>query len=174
MQCIDIFYQGELVRDMDHLEADVEHTLGAVKALIIAKHGGAGDMFIFLEDSEEPLDEGSTAVALAGPAGLKVHLHRCRHIEVAVTFAGEMVHRTFAPSTTVARVKAWAAQHKFGMTEEEAGEHVLQLVGTHDRPAPGVHIGTLATCPACRVAFDLVPDERVNGASNDEHDSGVA
>ena len=50
------------------------------------------------------------------------------------------------------------------MTEEEAGEHVLQIVGTQDRPPPGAHIGTLTSCPTCRVHFDLVPDERINGA----------
>ena len=50
------------------------------------------------------------------------------------------------------------------MTEEEAGEHVLQIAGTQDRPPPGAHIGTLTSCPACRVHFDLVPDERINGA----------
>ena len=31
--------------------------------------------------------------------------------------------------------------------------------------APGTHLGALATCAAgCRVSFDLVPDQRVNGA----------
>ncbi len=173
MKRIDIFYQGEVSRDMDHLEADVEHTLGAIKALIIAKHGGESGMLLFLEDREEPLNESLAVGSLGGTAGLKVHLHRCRHIEVAVTFAGEMVHRAFAPSATVARVKAWAAVHTFGMTEEEAGEHVLQIAGTHDRPAPGVHVGSLATCPTCRVALDLVADERVNGAADEGHGGSV-
>jgi hypothetical protein len=51
------------------------------------------------------------------------------------------------------------------MTEEEAGEHLLQIAGTTDRPTPGTHIGTLTSCPDCRVRFDLVPDERVNGSA---------
>ena len=50
------------------------------------------------------------------------------------------------------------------MTGEEAGEHVLQIAGTKDRPDPGTHLGTIASCPACKIAFDLVPDERVNGS----------
>ena len=49
------------------------------------------------------------------------------------------------------------------MTPEEAGEHVLQVAGTQERPAPGTHLGALTTHPTCKVAFDLVPDERVNG-----------
>jgi hypothetical protein len=62
-------------------------------------------------------------------------------------------------------VKRWAAEHKFGMSEEEAGEHVLQIAGGHDRPAPGTHIGSLTDSKACGLAFDLVADERVNGAA---------
>jgi hypothetical protein len=69
---------------------------------------------------------------------------------------------------TVARIKHWAAVTKFGMTEEEAGEHLLQIAGTQDRPTPGTHIGTLASSPECRVRFDLVPNERVNGAPKAE------
>jgi hypothetical protein len=51
------------------------------------------------------------------------------------------------------------------MSDEDAGEHVLQIAGTHDRPAPGTHIGTLTDGKVCALAFDLVADERVNGAS---------
>jgi len=51
------------------------------------------------------------------------------------------------------------------MTDEDAGEHVLQVAGSHDRPAPGTHIGALTDGKVCGLAFDLVPDQRVNGAS---------
>jgi len=84
---------------------------------------------------------------------------------LTVTFNGESVERRFPPSATVARVKRWAAEKKFGMSEDEAGEHVLQIASTHDRPAPGTHIGSLTESKICNLAFDLVPDERVNGAA---------
>jgi hypothetical protein len=164
MKPIDIFYQGERVHEMDHLETAVD-TIAAVKALILSKHGGEADVLVFLENGDEPLDEEIATHSLAGPTGLKLHLHRCRRVEVVVNFAGDTVERAFGPGVTVAHVKSWAAQHKFGMTKEEAGEHVLQIAGTQERPTPSTHIGTLATCPICRVAFDLVPNERVNGAS---------
>jgi len=165
MTSIDVFYQGEHIREIEHIEIDDGHSLAAVKALILGKHGGdAAALLLFLEDGDEPLDEATLVTTLGCVSGLKLHLHHCRHVEVAVTFAGETVHHSFRPGATVALVKRWAAERKFGMTEEEASEHRLQITGTQDRPAPGTHIGTLATCPACRVAFDLVPDERVNGA----------
>ena len=50
------------------------------------------------------------------------------------------------------------------MSAEEAGEHVLQIVGTHERPSPGTHVGALNDDKERVVAFDLVPDERVQGA----------
>src|SRR5262249_23601443 len=85
---------------------------------------------------------------------------RCPHfficpaapVEVAVSFNGETVHDRFGPGTTVARVKTWAAERKFGMTPQEAGEHVLQVAGTKDRPHPGTHLGSIAACPACRLS----------------------
>jgi hypothetical protein len=162
---IDIFYQGEHIREIDHLEADAKETFGTVRARLMEKHELDADVLLFLEDGEEPLNEAVTVETVAGKGGVKAHLHRCRRVEVAVTFAGETVNRDFGPGTTVAAVKRWAAEGKFGMTKEDAGEHVLQIAGTHDRPSPGTHIGTLAACPACRVIFDLVPDQRVNGAS---------
>ena len=163
MTSIDVFYQGEGIREIAHFEADPDHSFAAVKIAIIAKHGLARDTLIFLEDSDEPIDEQHLLRDHIGRAGIKAHLHRCRHVAVAVTFNAETVHHRFGPGTTVARVEKWAAEHKFGMTPQEAGEHVLQITGTKDRPDPGTHLGALASCPECRIAFDLVPNERVNG-----------
>jgi hypothetical protein len=67
-----------------------------------------------------------------------------------------------APSATIAKVKKWAAERKFGMSEEEEGEHALQITGTHERPAPNIHIGSLVSHPQekCRrqLAVAALPD----------------
>jgi len=164
MKTIDLFYQGEGVKEIEHLEIDPDTTFADLKARLIEKHGGVPDALLFVEDEDDPVDNKQTVKERAGGKSLKLHLNRCRHIEVSVTYNGETIVRKFAPAATVARVKRWAAERKFGMTEEEAGEHVLQIVGTHERPAPGTHIGALALRKSCALAFDLVPDERVNGA----------
>ena len=54
------------------------------------------------------------------------------------------------------------------MTQQEATHHHLQIAGTKDRPDPGAHLGTLASYPECKVAFDLVPDESVNGSGAEQ------
>ena len=164
MKLIDVFYQGEGLGEIGHLEASPEHTFSAVKALMIERHGITEEVFLFLEDCEEPVNEVVLVHQHASATGIKAHLHRCRRVEVSVTFNGETLHHRFSPATTVGHVKHWAAVTKLGMTEEESGEHVLQLPLTHHRPAPGTHIGALTTFPNCRVVFDLVADQRVNGA----------
>jgi hypothetical protein len=170
MASIDIFYQGEGIREIAHFEASPDHTFAAVKLALIERHGLAEDTLIFIEDRDEPVDEQCVVRDHVGRAGIKAHIHRCRHIDVGVTFNGKTVNHKFGPSTTVARVKKWAAETKFGMTPQEAGEHVLQISGTKDRPDPGTHIGTIAHDPECRIAFDLVANERINGACADEVD----
>jgi acetylornithine deacetylase/succinyl-diaminopimelate desuccinylase-like protein len=163
MTTIDIFYQGEGVQEIEHIEFGADGSFGALKAILAERHGFETDLLIFLEDTDEPIDEIILVREHVGPSGVKVHVHRCRHIEVATTFNGETVHHKFAPAATIARVKRWAAEHKFGMTAEEASEHVLQISGSHNRPAPGTHLGALPHSTKCQLAFDLVPDERVNG-----------
>ncbi len=168
MKIIDIFYQAEGLREIAHLEVGAEENFAALKEAIGKKHDLGGETFIFLEDADEPADLKKAAHGPDMKGGLKVHVHRCRHVQVSVTFNGETVQHPFAPSATIARVKKWAAERKFGMSEEEAGEHVLQITGTHERPAPNIHVGSLVAHPHCRIAFDLVPDERVNGAPGGE------
>ena len=165
MTSLDVFYQGEGIGEIAHIELDPGATFAILKTLLIEKHGVAHGALLFLEDEDEPLDEAMLVIDHGTGKGLKVHVHRCRHVEVTVTFNGETVERRFSPSATAARVKHWAAENKFGMSDEEAGEHVLQIAGTHDRPAPGTHIGALTDGKVCGLAFDLVPDERVNGAA---------
>jgi hypothetical protein len=163
MSTIDIFYQGEGIPEVAHIEADAEQTFAFLKRAIAEKHGLDTEALLYLEDKDEPVEEQRVLREHAGGVGIKAHVHRCRHVHVEVTFNSETVHHEFGPGTTVARVKTWAAEHKFHMSPQDAGEHVLQIAGSKDRPDPGTHLGTLVRCPQCRVAFDLVPNERING-----------
>lgn len=170
MNYVDIFYQGEGISEIEHIELEPDTTFAVLKARLTEKHEIPVDALLFIEDGDEPVEEAVLIRDCATSRGLKVHIHRCRHVEVTVTFNGETAERRFSPGATIARVKHWAAEKKFGMSREEAGEHVLQIDGTHDRPAPGTHIGVLTDGKVCGLAFDLVPDERINGAPGVSHD----
>ena len=165
---LDLFFQGEGLSEIQHLSVESDITVGAIKARLIENHEVPTGTLLFAEDMDEPLDDDAYAVDHASATGLKLHFNRCSKIEVLVTFNGETAHCHFAPSATVGRIKKWAAEFKFKMSDEEAGEHVLQISGTHDRPTPGIHIGALSPPDECKVKFDLVPDERINGATEVE------
>lgn len=164
MKPISVFYQGDGVAELSHAEFESDATFADVKAQLATKHGLGAEAMLFIEDEDSPVDGAVKLRERATAKGVKVHLHRCKKVDVVVTFNNETAERHFPPSATVSRVKRWAAEKKLGMSEDEAGEHVLQLAGTHDRPAPGTHIGALTDGKVCRVVFDLVADERVNGA----------
>ena len=165
MKSIDLFCQGEGVGEIVHIELELDATFAVLKSRFTEKYGIPDDALLFIEDEDEPIDESVLVKDRATAKGLKVHIHRRRHVKVTVMFNGKTVECHFPPSATVARVKRWAAEKEFGMSEDEAGEHVLQIAGTHDRPAPGTHIGALTDDKVDSLSFDLVPDERVNGAA---------
>ncbi|MEP7240053.1 MAG: hypothetical protein ABI697_04125 [Devosia sp.] len=162
---ISVFYQAEGLRDIGHIEVEPGTTVAGLKGKLVELLKLDGEVLLFIEDGDEPLALEMILETIASPRGLKVHAHRCREIAVAVTFNRKTAHRAFKPGATAAKVKTWAAVKEFGMTPDEAGEHLLQIAGTHDRPAPNTHLGALTHHPHCQIAFDLVPDERVNGAS---------
>ena len=164
MQTLLVFYQAENLGRIERASFSADVTLADVLAEIRGRHACDVTALLFLEDTDEPADLTTCLRDLAGSKGLKVHVHRCQHIDVSVTFNGKAKDHRFAPGATVARVKRWATEKAFPMSPEQAAEHVLQLAGTTERPNPGTHLGSLTVHPKCQVRFDLVPNERVNGA----------
>ena len=100
MTSIDIFYQGEGIGEIAHIEARARtHTFAAAQGSRSSRSTALGT-----DDPDLPRRRAtsrSTRACLlrdrARPSGLKVHVHRCRHVEVTVTFNGETVHHRFAP-----------------------------------------------------------------------------
>ena len=110
MTFIDVFYQGEDLGEVQHLEADPTTTVAALKPLLHAKHRCDENSLLFLEDEDEPLDDAVAISSLVCSGGLKLHFHRQRRLDVTVVFNGEEVSKRFSPAATVARVKRWAAK----------------------------------------------------------------
>ncbi|MHB8388661.1 MAG: ubiquitin family protein [Acidobacteriaceae bacterium] len=165
MSKINVFLQGEGIKDVVRLQLEPHSTGLDVKRACASQFGVQmdGETAVFLEDQEEPLDDTSTLESLAGKHGVRLHVHRCRRITVKVTYSSRTVEHVFGPGVTVGTVKRWAAKN-LGITKEDAAELILQIVGTQEQPDVDVHIGTLSMCPACAVAFNLVPNLRIQGA----------
>lgn len=165
MKNTEILLQGEHIPDIQVV--DLGPGKGVKDVLMAAaRHRcseAEGEFHVFAEESDIPLKHGDKLPEREDGQPVRLHVHRCRRIEVAVTFNGATEERSFGPGTPIAAVKKWAAIKAFGMDPGDAAEHVLQLAGTSDRPEPDTHIGTLVSCPDCRIAFDLVPLKRVEG-----------
>jgi hypothetical protein len=126
-------------------------------------HIEAGDHpVVLLEDSEEELELDKQLDQVGVGQRSRIHVHRCRKVEVSVNFNAGQRERRFSPATTVHRVKQWAV-HEFGLSKVDATEHVLQLCGSTTRPDEDTHLGALVQYPECRLCFDLVPKQRVEG-----------
>lgn len=165
MKLIDIFYQGENIAGIEHLEVAGDGTFGELQARLASQHALPSDVLIFVESDERPVEHDVHIAVRGGDRGVTVHVHRCHRVNVAVTFNNMTKEHLFSPASTVGHVKQWMAEHKFDMTRDDASEHLLQLAGTTNRPSPSTHIGALTDSMICAVAFDLVADERVNGSA---------
>jgi hypothetical protein len=116
---------------------------------------------VFLEENEDFLDSKHTIAKAGIKDQARIHLHRCKKINVTAHYKAKTDERSFSPSTTVAKVHRWAAE--LLPSDIDKGEHVLQLCDSDKRPEPKVQIGTLTKGGVCALCFDLVPAERIEG-----------
>lgn len=164
MKKTEILLQGEGIADIELVELDAEAGAAGVLAAArgLRRSEQPGEYLLFLEDEDTPLEaDGKLPKPKAGEP-LRLHVHRCGRIAVAVTFNGETQTDDVGPGRTVAAVKKWAAQ-AFDMDPKDAAEHALQIAGGVERPEPDTHLGALAVAGTCAVRFDLVPLKRVEG-----------
>ena len=161
-----VYIQSEHFPDVKLVEIDDHATIEDLKRAalkLLPSDTDSSELTLSVEDDDDDALAHATHVKhLKKEQGVRVHLHRCKQIEVNVRFGAEEVHHQFSPATTVGRVRQWAG-HKLGMQPDDIAEHVLQIAGTNEQPDIDVHIGTLTKCPECSVTFDLVPAHRING-----------
>ena len=165
MKKIEILLQGECVPDIQLVEVGTHESMKEILEVAAScrQEEIKGEFFVFLEDCTKPIAVVDDLPDSENSKPVPIHVHRCRSVEVTVTFNGICKGQKFAPGTTIASVKKWAAIQEFGMESIDAAEHVLQIANSTDRPAPDTHIGALVSCPDCSVLFDLVPHKRVEG-----------
>lgn len=167
MPKVRVYIQSEFFPDIKLIEIDDNASVADLKeaALRLLPAGtDVSDLELSVEDDDDGLPHARRVIIkdLVKEHGVRVHLHRCKLIEVSVRFGAEEVQHKFPPATTVGRVRQWAG-HKLGMQPSDIAEHVLQIAGTNEQPDVDIHIGALAKLPNCSAAFDLVPAHRING-----------
>lgn len=120
------------------------------------------ETFVFVDEAEEHLPRERHHPAHGCKRGSRIHVSTCRRIKVTVHFTHKTADREFPPGVRLRAVKQWAV-HEFGMTPQDAAEHVLQVCGSTERPATDTPLSEMAKCKGCSVCFDLVPEKRVEG-----------
>lgn len=154
------------VQGHDHL-VEVDLPENASIEIVHATVKAAGieideEFILFHDDDDEPIEWSGHKRPQRIKHGAKLHLVRCRKIDVTIHYLEHTEHHRFAPGARVRRVKAWAGEH-FKLAERDAAEHVLQFCNSTDRPPTDTPLHKLAERGHCELCFDLVPDIRVEG-----------
>lgn len=123
-------------------------------AALAAKAGQLdGAVEIFLEDSEQPLNDDLVLVEHLSSRFAPLHACRPGLIKTTVNYNGRQVERAFRPNVTVAHVIRWAIG-KDGL-DLEGGPADYQLKHKGQVLCPDDHLGQVAHGKKC-VEFDLV------------------
>jgi len=135
---------------------------GLHEALVAVGIALTDDTLVFLDEVETPLDRHGDESIGHLHHGHRVHVRRCRHIEVTVNYLERQIQQKFAPSRRLRAVKAWAVS-EFSLDHKDAAEHVLQVCSSEKRPPVDTPLHTLLHGHHCHLCFDLVPEKRVEG-----------
>jgi hypothetical protein len=164
MSAIQLFMQFEGHRRIEVVHIDENATVRELLAAA-ARAGLPNDRtegaVVFAHDAEAPLDFALTLEAAGIRDKHRIHVHRCRKVEVTLHFNDVTKKLDFPPAATVQKVKNEFVK-EIKMSAVDATEHVLQICGSTERPEPDTHIGSLV-CGCCTLCFDLVPIKRIEG-----------
>ncbi len=158
-----IFVQCQGHAGLIEAELPTEPTLEGMRS-VLKKAGVAinEDTHIFIDEAEEPAGEMDKELFGHLKHGDRIHITKCRQIEVSVNYLDQTASRRFGPGKKLKAVKKWIVR-KFNIDSVDAGEHVLQICGGTTQPAPDTPLSELVDSACCSVCLDFVPDKRVEG-----------
>lgn len=164
MSNIQLFLQFEGSRGIELIQLDADAPAREILAAAV-RLGFAEphrqDAHVFGPEGEAPLKLDVSLSKQGIRDKHRVHIHRCRKIEVTLHFNELTEVMEFPPANTVDHVKKRFV-HAIHMSAVDATEHVLQLCGSEDRPEPDAQIGSLVS-GCCSLCFNLVPIKRIEG-----------
>ncbi len=161
---IEIIVEGEGLLEVETVRLEEGSAGREIVAAVARKSGFSSEEgYLFLEDCDDPLD---TALLLKEEHGGKVHhVHRAKHIEVAVYYQGRQLEKRFSPSARVQRVLDWAVgPHGFKIDVAIAPEMELALHGSTEALPKEAHIGRYLRHPQKQLSFDLIRGVVPNGS----------
>ncbi len=164
---IELFIQGEGIPKITLVKLGPKDTVGDI--VKVAREYGLSapedsEVCVFVENTDVTLEPDMKIDGAGLISRSRVHIHRCKSVEVTVNYNQDQKKGFFPPSATVDSVKEWVvAKDQYNLSPVDAAEHVLKVCSSGDQPDEEVHIGTLAKFPDGTVCFDLVAKQRVEG-----------
>ena len=164
---VELFIQGEGIPKITLVKVHPKDTVADI-VKVAREHGLSApedsEVCIFVENTDVTLELDVKIDEAGLTTRSRLHVHRCKQVEVTVNYNQDQKKGFFSPSATVDWVKEWAvAKDQYDMSPVDAAEHVLKLCTAGDLPDGEVHIGTLVKFPDGTLCFDLVPKQRVEG-----------
>ncbi len=164
---MEFFIQGEGIPKITLVKLGPKDTVEDI-VKVAREHGlsapEGSEVCVFVENTDVTLELDLKIDEAGLTTRSRVHIHRCKSVEVTVNYNQDQRKGLFSPSATVDWVKKWAvAKDQYDLSPVDAAEHVLKLCNAGDLPDGEVHIGTLVKFPDRTVCFDLVPKQRVEG-----------
>ena len=162
-----IYLHGEGLKETKFIEIDSETNISEIIKEFEEITGVASTkdapVECYADDDDNPLDRSSTVGSKKIDKRSHVHCHRCRKVEVAVTYHGREEKFSFPPQTKVEKVFKKAIK-EFKISDSDASNLVLRLgSGQGEILQDDDHIGSFANYPACHLLLYLTPKKQVQG-----------
>jgi hypothetical protein len=167
-----IILQSSLARDglVIHVDehASQEGILKAAQQALAAAGHDAAELQLF-DEADDEVESRKFADNEQLHRGKVFHAGRCVQVQVTVRYAGRPETRHFPPAARIGRVRRWAID-KFGISDADANELVLQFAGSNVQPTRDQHVGSFVDPGTCNATFDLVRTYTVNGDADLTHE----
>lgn len=162
-----IYLHGEGLKEAKFIEIGSETKISEIVKEFEAITGVAStkeaSVECYADDADSPLDKSSTAGSMKIDKRSHVHCHRCRKVEVVVTYNGREEKFSFPPQTKAEKVFKKAIK-EFKISDSDASNLVLRLDnGQGEILQDDDHIGSFVSYPACHLSLYLTPKKQVQG-----------
>jgi len=159
-----IYLHGENSRDPKLVEISEDASIKDIINEYKKEFPGAGtpdEIDLFIEDEEDHRPKDHTCKEAGIEKRMHIHCHRCKKIEVVITYNGDDKSFHESPSATAGKIMKKAI-HAFNISEGDAGDYLLKL---DDKTVlqPSDHIGSFAAYPRCQVKLYLTPTKPIQG-----------
>ena len=158
---------GEWVKDPRVYNSEEELNLKSLKQIFrsYSKLESLRDneMFIFIEDLDEEVVEDNFEELLKKAKKHRFHCHRCKKINVIISYNGKEYTHEFNPASTAHKIMLWTA-HQAGISPNDTVGLIFRIESETGKTFENNdHLGSFVNFPKCNIHLYLTPKDRYQG-----------